>query len=546
MLSIFVNLLALAVPLFTMQVYDRVVFHAGEATFLGLLIGVAVALVFDLVLRQARARILQRVAVRADVKVGRMLVEKFLSLPLVSLETRTAAYWHALFHDLETVRNTMSGSVALTVCDLPFALAFLALIFLIAPPIAELLMGIVVAFLIVAVRSACVTNARHKTEKESGLSRDCLINEIVAGRATVKALALDAAIRPMWEARHAECIERAIARGGAADAYANFGTTLMLVGTVTMTACGTKAILDQQLTIGGLIAASMLSGRVLGIMNQLVANWRVYAAYRHSDRRLRTLFAETGERRASAIRMARPNGVVRLDGVRFTYPGAQHPVIDGIDLEIPPGGMWAVMGRNGSGKTTLLKMLQGLYQPAAGRVLLDGADIRQFTRAELAGWIGYVPQECVLFAGNIRENIALRLPGASEDEVVRAAELSGLHTVIADLPDGYGTDIGEAGRRLSAGQRQRIAIARALVEDPPVLLLDEPSNGLDENACSELSLLLSNVARRSTVVVVTHDMQLLKISRTIVRMDRGRVVDVRPSEELLPHILGGRLRGLAA
>jgi ATP-binding cassette, subfamily C, bacterial LapB len=220
----------------------------------------------------------------------------------------------------------------------------------------------------------------------------------------VKALALDRAIRPLWEERHAECIERAIVRGSAADGYTNLGMTLTMLSTVAMTAVGAIAIIQQQMTIGALIAANMLSGRLLGVLNQLVGNWRVYAGFSQSVGRLSELFASEGERQTSVLHLPSPKGALAVENVSFGYE-AGRPVLDGIDLAIAPGGVHGLIGRNGSGKSTLLKLMQGLYRPAAGRVLLDGADIAQFTRAELAGWCGYVPQECVLFAGTVRDNI---------------------------------------------------------------------------------------------------------------------------------------------
>jgi ATP-binding cassette subfamily C protein LapB len=223
LLSFCINLLALAVPVFVMQVYDRVVFHAGLATLEGLVIGIVSVLAFDWVLRQSRARILQAVALRLDVTVGRSLFEKIMALPLALLETRPAAHWHALFRDVDIVRNTLSGTSALMVCDLPFAVLFLILTFVIAQPIAFVLVLFVPAFVIVAWRSGSAIIGSSRRERESGLGRDNMISEIIAGRTTVKALSLDRAIRPLWEERHAECIERAIVRGSAADGYTKPG-----------------------------------------------------------------------------------------------------------------------------------------------------------------------------------------------------------------------------------------------------------------------------------------------------------------------------------
>ncbi|HYN39235.1 MAG TPA: ATP-binding cassette domain-containing protein, partial [Rhodospirillales bacterium] len=334
------------------------------------------------------------------------------------------------------------------------------------------------------------------------------------------------------------CIERAVTRGARADGYGNLATTMTLATTVAMTAVGANAIIEQKMSIGALIAASMLSGRMLGVLGQLVGNWRAYTAFVQSATRLAELFATPGERTASGVALPRPRGVIELDAVRFAYDEGTRPVIHGLSLCVEPGGITAVIGTNGSGKSTLLKLMQGLYRPDAGRVLLDGADITQFSRAELARWIGYVPQECALLAGSIGANIAHRKPGAGDEEIIAAARLAGVHAQIVDLPHGYQTDVGEAGRRLSAGQRQRLAIARALLGDPPLLLLDEPTASLDLDASFELRATLVALASERTVVVVTHSPQLLPVCRTVVQLHDGRVQYAQPGEQAVGRLLG--------
>ncbi len=544
-LSVFINLLALAVPIFVMQVYDRVVFHAGLSTLQGLVIGVVTVILFDWVLRQARARLLQRLALRIDVTIGRTLLDKLLALPLATLEGRPAAHWHLLFRDVDVVRNTLSGGPALMVCDVPFAIFFLLLTFVIAPPIGWVLLAALPLFALVGWRSAAVMTATGRVERESGMARDQLVAELIAARATVKALALDRAVRPLWEARQADCIARAITRGSRADGYSNAATTMTMLSTVIMTSAGAYAIVQQQMSIGALIAAGMLSGRLLAVLNQLVSNWRAYAAFVQSVQRLNDLFATPGERPASALALERPRGIITLDDVSFTYADAGRTAVDGLSLTIEPGGMTAIVGANGSGKSTLLKLMQGLYRPESGRVLLDGADVFQFSRAEMAGWIGFVPQDCVLFAGSIRDNIAHRRPAASAEEIANAARLAGVHGAIVDLPDGYATDVGEAGCRLSAGQRQRIAIARALLGDPPVLLLDEPTAALDPDAAAAVLRVLAQLAGERTVVVVTHSAQLLVQCRTIAELRCGRLAAVQPAAQAMSRLFG-RSRAAAA
>ena len=536
LVSLFVNMLALAAPVFVLQVYDRVVFHAGLSTLQGLVIGMAIAILFDFVLRQARSRIFQSVAVNLDVTVGRALFDKILGLPLRVLEGRPAAYWQALFRDAEMVRNAFSGPSAALATDFPFAVLFLILIFVLAPPVAWVLMVLLPLFVLLAWRSGRAMRDGAQRERETTLSRDGLMSELIAARATVKALALGDAIRPRWEDRHAAAIEQSRERGQATDGHQVTANALSLVTTVAMTAVGALAILDQQMTIGSLIAANMLSSRLIAPFTQLVGQWRMLSQLRQSMARLDAVFALEHERKEKPVDLGRPKGQVRLESVRFTYDGRGAPVLEGIDGRIGPGGLHGVIGRNGCGKSTLLKLIAGLYAPQEGRVLLDDADIAQFTRRDLAGWVAYLPQECMLFAGTIRDNIAIANPAAGDDAVIAAAERALVHQYVIDLPDGYATPIGEAGGRLSGGLRQRIALARTFLGAPPVLLLDEPTSDLDNDAERELAQTLREMARESTIIAVTHSPALLGVCDSILVLEGGKVAMAGPVREVLQRL----------
>lgn len=538
--SLFVNLLALASPIFVLQVYDRVVYSGGMSTLTGLVIGMALVAVFDYVLRQTRANIVQKVALKIEVEVGQRLFDKVMCLPLRTLESRPTAFWQTLFRDVDLVRNTLSGSSAVLVADLPFTIFALMLIMVIAPPVGAVLVIALPAFMFLAWYSGRSLDSANQTERKAGGSRDTLIAELISGRTTVKALALDRAMRPLWEDRAAGAIEQALTRGGKADGFVNVANGLTLATTVAQTTVGAIFIVSKDMTMGALVAANMLAGRLLGPLNQLVGTWRTYSQFRQSVMRLADLFAEDEENRVSGIAMERPKGKITLDHVIFGYGGKNAPVVDNVKFDIGPGGITALLGKNGSGKTTILKLIHGLYKPTSGRVLLDGADTAQFTREELVRWMGYVPQECVLFTGSIRDNIAYGNPQASDEDILRAARQAGVHQYIIDFPDGYNTQVGEAGSRLSGGQRQRLVIARALVVDPPVLLLDEPTASLDRQAEEEFRATLVELAKSRTVVMVTHSPILLSSCHQIVALDKGKVAISGSAAELLPKLFGYR------
>jgi ATP-binding cassette subfamily C protein LapB len=536
LVSLFVNLLALAAPVFVLQVYDRVVFHAGLSTLKGLVIGMAIAILFDYLLRQARSRIFQAIGVSLEVAVGRALFDKVLGLPLRVLEGRPAAYWQSLFRDAETVRNAFSGPAAALVTDLPFAVIFLVLIFIIAAPVAWVLLVFLPLFVLLAWRSGKAMRDSAARERASTQSRDTLLSEMIAARATVKALALGDAMRPRWDDRHAAAIELSRERGQATDGNQVLANAMTLLTTVTLTAVGALAILDQRMTIGALIAANMLGARLIAPFTQLVGQWRMLTQVRQSIARLDFVFSLASERKAAVVDLGRPRGQVRLEQVTFAYDSQAAPVLDGIDGRIGAGGLHGVIGRNGSGKSTLLKLIAGLYAPQDGRVLLDEADLKQFTRRDLAGWVAYLPQECMLFAGTIRDNIAIANPDATDEAVIDAAKRAQVHQFIIDQPDGYATAIGEAGAKMSGGLRQRLALARTFLGSPPVLLLDEPTNNLDNDAERDLAGALREMARDSTIVAVTHSPAMLNVCDTILVLDEGRVAMAGPAREVLQRL----------
>ena len=287
--------------------------------------------------------------------------------------------------------------------DLPFAILFLGLVVVIATPIAWVLAIILPAFVILAWRSGPVLSSSASEEKKSGFGRDAMLSEIIAGRTTV--LALDDDLRPLWETKQVDTIKKSVDRGRRSESFPNIGSGFSMFATLSMTTVGAMAIIDLCLTMGALIAANMLTGRILGPLNQLVGSWRGYSAYRSAVERLGTIFELSQERQEMSIQLERPRGEITLEHVEFRY-GPQSPlVLDGVRLHIEPGKLIAIVGANGSGKTTLVKVIQGLYRPTGARILLDGADINQFTRREMARWMGYVaPGKLSIFGQHSRQH----------------------------------------------------------------------------------------------------------------------------------------------
>jgi ATP-binding cassette subfamily C protein LapB len=536
-MSFFINLLALASPIFVMQVYDRVIALAGLTTLEALVLGMLAIIVLDFVLRQARSRILQNVALAIDIDLGRRLFNKFAGLPLRVLESRSGHTWLFMFRDVETVRNTLSGALVIAFVDLPFVIMFLGFVVWLAPPLAWVFVSVSAAFVLLAVWNAFTVSRASQTERQAIMSRDRLLNEIVLGRATMKALAISEPMRKAWEESHAASIESSLVRGRRADGSTNFGQSLGIIATTALTAAGAMAILDLKMTVGGLVAANLLAGRFIAPLTQLVTNWRTFAGFRDSARRLSGILAAPGERVEKAMDLPRPDGWVKLENVTFRYAHDEAPVLDDVTVRFGPGGLHAIDGANGSGKTTLLKILQGLYAPAEGRVLLDGGDIAQFPRAQAAEWIGFVPQDGFLFNGTIRDNIARFRGDLTDAQILEATKISGAHDFIASLPSGYATELGEGGAGLSTGQRQRIAIARALVSNPPIIVMDEPTGNLDRDAEMQTRAALRRLAADHTVIVATHSTGILQVADSVTVLGGGRIVLAGKADQVLPKLI---------
>ena len=531
-LSLSMHMLSLAVPVFVLQVYDRVITHAGMETLIGLTSLVLLALVFEFVLRQARGRLIQLVATRVDVALSRRLFAKLSSLPLRDLETWSQARWHTLLRDGDTVRDTVAGPVTVLLIDIPFVVLFLIVIWTIASPVAWLLMAVIPLFIGLSLLSSFLIDRANSAEQDAAQRRDALVDELVNGRSTLKMLGMMPFLRDRWEQLQCRLILQSVERGGRVDTFTHLAAQAALLTTVLMTCFGALAIINQQMTIGALIAANMLAARVVQPLTRTVSVWRAISRVRRAAGRLDEAIAQPEDVDDSHLHHDRPRGEVRLQNVCFEFEQGQHPVLNGVNLTVRRG-LHGIVGANGSGKTTLLKIMQGLYRPQEGRVLIDGGDMAQFGKRDLAQWIGFVPQELFFFDGTVHENIARARPDISDEDIVRAARIAGADAFVEKLPDGYGTTMGEGGARFSSGERQMLAIARALVEDPAILVLDEPTAHLDHAAALGVTKQLADLAKTRTVVVVSHSVGLLQACDTLMVLETGRIAYSGRSADVL-------------
>ena len=535
-LALAINLMGLFAAIFSLQVYDRVVAHAGYATLFALVTGMVIVIAMDHVFRSGRAVVLQQIGAQIEVAIARGVFRRMMALPTPQLEKLPPSYWQAVYRDVEVVRGTFSGATAMLIIDLPFVLLSLFAVALIALPLLPVALVTIAAFVLLAWRSGDVTRDATEAEREQLVHRDAAIAELASARLHLKALAAHEPAAMRWDGRYAAWLDESLSRSREADHFREMAHGMTTANTVMVTTVGALFILGQHLTLGALIATNILTGRMVSPLVQLVSQWRMFGQFKSAKKRLDMLFAMPLDRESDAVALPDAQGVLRLDRVSFQYVGTELLQVQSISGQIGPYGLHGVVGPNGSGKTTLLKLLRGLYEPTEGRVLLDDADLVQHSQAYLAQQIAYLAQDAHLLSISVRDNIALGKPDATDEEIVRAAQLAGAHEFLIDSPDGYGTLIGPEGRRFSVGQTKRILIAQALISDAPVILLDEPTSELDHDTELKLIMSLRELAKRKTIVVVSHSHLMLAHCQGLMVMKDGKLIAAGAAAALLPKL----------
>lgn len=536
LISLFINLLALAAPIFVLQVYDRVVFHAGVTTLQGLVIGMVLVLVFDAILKVTRVRGFQLISARNELQLRERIFKQLFSLPLKKLEEQPLWYWHSLFQDASLVRNVLGGATAALILDLPFALLFMLITFIIAPPVAWLFVIALVFFIVLAVLSQQTMQRKTQDERPFVQQRENMMTDILTARETVKMYDLGHYWLQKQHDLQKNTVTAAMARGRATDYFRIISQSSSVLFTVILTSVGAIAILEQEMTIGALIAVNMLGSRLISPFIQLVEHWRSFAQFHKALNRLDVFFKLSPDKTEHLLDLPVKQGKITLQAVFFSYNEQQNPAISGLDGSIGPNGLHLFTGRNGSGKSTLLKLISGLYPPAKGEINLDQADLRQFSSRQLHQHIAYLPQTIELFQGSIYENITMGIEQCEQQDVFDIAKKIQLHELVSILPMGYETVLREAGKGISGGLIQKIALARALIRKSKVLLLDEPSNNLDSDSEKALVSYLLEYAKNNTVIVATHSPVFIQAANSIVLLEQGKVAIAGDAKAVLQQL----------
>jgi subfamily B ATP-binding cassette protein HlyB/CyaB len=542
--SLFLQLFALISPLFFQVVIDKVIVHNSLSTLDVLVVGLLAIAVFEALLGGLRSYVLSHTTTRIDVELGARLFGHLLSLPMLYFQARRAGDSVARVRELENIRTFLTSSATTVVIDLLFTAVFIAVMFLFSATLTWIVLVSLPFYAAVSFAVTPILRRRLDDKFKRGAENHAFLVETVAGIETVKSMAVEPQMQRRWEEQLAGYVRAAFSAGNLASQAGQavgFLNKLALAGVLWF---GARLVIDGDLTIGELVAFNMLAGRVSSPVLRLSQLWQDFQQARLSLARLGDILNTPREGAVLAGRAGVPRllGRVSFDHVVFRYRAGGPEVLKQVMLEIPEGQVIGIVGPSGSGKSTLAKLVQRLYVPESGRVLIDGMDLALLDPAGLRRQIGVVLQENVLFTGTIRSNIALSNPGMEIDAVVTAAKLAGAHEFILETEHGYDTMVGERGSTLSGGQRQRIAIARALAADPMILIFDEATSALDAEAERTIQDNMALICRGRTVIIIAHRLSTVRQAQRIVTIEAGRVVEDGTHETLLRR--GGRYAAL--
>jgi ATP-binding cassette, subfamily B, bacterial HlyB/CyaB len=542
--SFFLQLFALVTPLFFQVVTDKVLAHQGFTTLDVLVIGLVAVSIFESVLGALRTYVFAHTTNRIDVELGARLFRHLLALPIGYFEARRVGDSVARVRELENIRNFLTSSALTLVIDLFFTFVFLAVMFYYSP----LLSWIVVASFpfYIGISAGVTPFFRRRLEEKfnRGAENQALLVESVTGVETLKAMAVEPQMQRRWEEQLAGYVKssfRVLSLGNWANQAVQLVSKIVTAATIYF---GAYQVIQGNMTIGELIAFNMMAGRVAQPVLRLAQLWQDFHQARISIARLGDILNTTPEHSYTSSRAALPpiRGNIVFEHATFRYRLDGSEVLHDVSFEVPVGKTVGIVGPSGSGKSTLAKLVQRMYVPESGRVLIDGVDLTMVDVSWLRRQIGVVLQDNVLFNRSIRENIALADPGMPMEKVIEAATLAGAHDFILELPEGYDTSVGERGTTLSGGQRQRIAIARALVTNPRILIFDEATSALDYESERIIQHNMRRIAAGRTVLVIAHRLSTVRSADRILTLERGRLVEDGSHDELIR--TGGRYASL--
>ncbi|TVP53387.1 MAG: type I secretion system permease/ATPase [Halomonadaceae bacterium] len=542
--SLLINVLALGMPLFIMNVYDRVVPNHSTSTLWVLATGLTIVLIADFSLKMMRTWFVDLASLRTDVEVSSRIMSRVLGLSLASKPASTGAFANSI-QSFESVRGFTSSLTILALVDLPFSLLFIAIIAWIGLP---LILPILIGAALLLIYAASIQRqlkAMADATMKASAHKNAVVVEAINNLETVKSFNGEGHIQSDFEASSLEVSRQNAAMRLLSGTVTQGATFVQHTVAVAIIVIGVYLLIDGQLSQGGLIAAYLLSSRVMAPISQTAGLLAQYHNAATAMETLDTVMDLPQERPEGKEWLSRANltGKIEFRNVSFRYPDDERYALHNASFVLQPGEHVVVLGKNGSGKTTLQRLLLGLYQPESGAVLFDGVDIRQLDPAFIRRQIGYVPQDVHLMHGSLKHNVLLGDPSASDERLLKASQLSGMDALASKHPAGFDLVIGENGQGLSGGQRQTVAITRALVNDPMIMILDEPTESLDHSAEASLCHSLKRVGENRTMVMITHRSLLMELASRIIVIDNGQIVADGPKQEVIEALRSGRISG---
>jgi len=538
--SLLLQLLALVTPLLFQVVIDEVLVHDASATLDVLALGLVLVALFEALLGGLRTWLFRHTATRIDVLVGTQLYRHLLALPLAFFQSRPAGTVVARMRELEHIREFITGSATALVLDSLFGVVFLAIMYAYSATLLCMVLATLPAYVLLSLVVTPVLRRRLDEKFQRGAENQAFLTESVVAIETVKALAVAPQMQRRFEEQLSAHVNASLRVVSLCNLAGQTAGLLNRLSTVLLLWMGARLVLGHELSVGELVAFSLFAGRVNALILRLAQMWQDFQQARVSVERLGDLFNTPAEPGISAARTSLPRlaGAVSFHAVTFRYAPGRSEVLRGVSLDVAPGEIVGIVGRSGSGKSTIARLIQRFYVPEAGQIRLDGVDIAAVDPGALRRQIGVVLQENVLFNRSVRDNIALADPGLPLEPVMRAAAHAGAHEFIVALPQGYDTQVTEYGANLSGGQRRRIAIARALVTDPRLLILDEATSALDCESERIIRRNLRLMCRGRTVFIIAHRLEAVRDADRILVMDNGAIVEQGTHEALLE----GRVR----
>jgi subfamily B ATP-binding cassette protein HlyB/CyaB len=539
LISLFLQLFALVSPLFFQVVMDKVLVHRGVTTLDVLVIGLIVVVVFESLLSGLRSYVFSHTTSRIDVELGARLFRHLVNLPLAYFQARRVGDSVARVRELENIRSFLTGNTLTVFLDFVFSVVFIAVMLFYSVPLTLIVLVSLPLYFGLSLMVVPILRSRLNEKFTRGAENQSMLVETVTAIQTVKAGALEPSFGRRWDNQLAGYVASSFRTQTLANwAHEAVGLIGKLVNAATLW-YGAHLVMENQLTVGQFVAFNMFAQRVAQPVIRMAQLWTDFQQTGISMARLGDILnTRTEVPPTAAAQLAAVKGRISLDNVTFSYRPEAALALNGLSLEIKAGELIGVVGRSGSGKSTLTKLVQRLYVPQQGRILVDGIDISLIDAAQLRRQVGVVLQDNLLFNRSVRENIAIADPAAPIEAVIRVAQLAGAHEFISELPEGYDTVVGEQGSSLSGGQRQRVAIARALFTNPRILIFDEATSALDYESEAIIQRNMAQMCEGRTVIVIAHRLSAVRHSHRIVVMDKGKIVETGAHDALVSRSQG--------